>query len=69
MQQSLDLPNPDAWCDRKQAAAILDVSNATLYDMVQRGSLGDYKIGSIRVFWRAEVIRLRDARAVVAGRA
>lgn len=69
MQATLDLPNPDAWCDAKQTAAMLGVSRATLYDMVARGSLGDYKIGNIRVFWRAEVIRLREARAVVAGRA
>ena len=69
MQQTLDLPNPDAWCDANQTAGILGVGRTTLYDMVGRGALGDYKIGTIRVFWRAEVIRLRDARAVVAGRA
>ncbi len=69
MQQTLDLPNPDAWCDAEQAASILGIRRTNLYRLIQRGALGDYKIGGLRVYWRAEVLQVKHAREVVAGRA
>jgi excisionase family DNA binding protein len=68
MQPTLDLPNPEAWCDARQAAKLLGVGRATLYGMIDRGVLGDYKVGTARLFWRADLVRLAAARAVVSGR-
>ena len=68
MQQTLDLPNPQQWCDAKQAAALIGISRTGLYRLVERGTLGGYKIGAVRVYWRAELLQLKNARDVVKGR-
>lgn len=61
MQPTLNLPNPHDWMTVRQAEVALDVHRSTLYDMVSDGRLGDYHIGSMRVFWRAEVANLAAA--------
>lgn len=68
MQQTLDLPNPDDWLDGTQAAEIIGTARTFLYSLVERGALGDYKIGKVRVYWRAEVVEYARARKIVAGR-
>ncbi len=68
MQQTLDLPNPEAWCDSKQAAAILGIGRSALYNLLDRGVVHDYKIGTVRLFWRNEIADLKSARDRVKGR-
>lgn len=58
---ALPLPNPRDWCDAKEAAALLLVSRSTLYAMLRDGRLGDYQIGTIRVFWRPEILEVSAA--------
>lgn len=59
--EALPLPNPGDWCDAKEAAALLLVSRSTLYAMVRDGRLTDYQIGTIRVFWRPEILEVSAA--------
>ncbi len=67
-QQTFDLPNPEAWCDATQAEAVLGISRTRLYSLIAGGVLRDYKIGTARVFWRAELLELKSARDRVKGR-
>ena len=55
MQQTLHLPNPQDWADARQAMMLLNVARPTLYAMVRDGRVGDYKIGTMRVFWRPDL--------------
>jgi len=65
MQQTLPLPNPQDWADTRQAMMMLDVSRPTLHRWVTDGRLGDYKIGTMRVWWVAELQEMAAALARV----
>lgn len=67
--EQLPLPNPGDWCDTDEAARLLQRARPTLYDIVQRGALHRYKIGTVSVFWRAEVLELAAALRRSRGRA
>jgi excisionase family DNA binding protein len=51
----LPLPNPGDWCDVRQAVEIIGCSRAYLFQMMALGKLPGYKIGGVRLLWRAHV--------------
>jgi excisionase family DNA binding protein len=67
MQPKFDLPNPQDWVDARTAADMCGVKLPTLWDWLSKGTLTTYKIGTHRLFWRAEVVQMAAARKVVKG--
>lgn len=50
-EPKLPLPNPGDWTDTAGAALILGKSRPTVYEMVDRGVLERYRIGTHGMFW------------------
>ena len=61
MQPTLGLPNPEDWVDVPQAAEMIGVAKSTIFDLINKGKINGYKIGGVRVLWRADVKRFADA--------
>jgi hypothetical protein len=47
-------PNPDDWTDTAGAAEIIRRSRPAIYELVSRGSLTRYQIGTHGMFWVPE---------------
>lgn len=47
-------PNPDDWTDTAGAASIIGRSRPTVYELVARGTLTRYEIGTHGMFWVPE---------------
>ena len=54
-------PNPEDWLDIGQACEIVRRSRPAVYDMLERGLLTRYVIGTRTMLWRAEVTEVADA--------
>lgn len=61
MQQTLDLPNPESWLTPTQAVRLLQVSRATLYQMLADGRITRHKVGATTLIWRAEALEVAAA--------
>lgn len=56
------IPDPEEqWCDTLQAAALLNRSRATVYDMALRGLLTQRYVGRATLYWRPEVLEIAAA--------
>lgn len=61
-------PNPDDWTDAAGAADILRRSRPTVYDMVDRGVLTKYWIGTHALYWVPQVEQVAAALGKLARR-
>jgi excisionase family DNA binding protein len=66
-QTTLEIPNPEAWMSVEQAISTLGVSRSTVYEMIERGTLGNYRVGKLRLLWRREVTETAAALALIRG--
>lgn len=60
-EPKLPLPNPEDWTDAGGAADLLARSRPAVYDMVERGVLRRYQIGTHGMYWVPEVKRVAAA--------
>jgi excisionase family DNA binding protein len=47
-------PNPDDWTDTAGAAEIIGRSRPTVYELVEKGTLTRYQLGTHGMFWVPE---------------
>jgi hypothetical protein len=60
-EPKLPLPNPADWTDAGGAAAILGRSRPAVYDMVDRGVIAKYRIGTHTMYWVPQVEQVAAA--------
>lgn len=61
-EPKLPIPNPEDWTDAGGAAEILGRSRPAVYDMVDRGVIHKYRIGTTHTaYWVPEVRHVADA--------
>jgi hypothetical protein len=65
-QPSLPLPNPGDWTDAAGAADLLGRSRPAVYDMVDRGVIHKYRLGSHTLYWVPEIQQVAAALQRVA---
>lgn len=60
-------PNPGDWTDTAGAAEIIGRSRPVVYDLVSRGVLTRYQIGTHGMFWVPECRELAESIARLSG--